>query len=154
MTSFFKYFSFLLILVSLESCLVLKDLEFKGISRHKIEEFSLNNGIKLQLGVQLANPNWFAIKANGGKVNIKINEINLGEFKLTKPVKIPKKSDGVLEIGIESKIKNLIGGGILSIFSLASSGGKLKIEMEGFVRGSAFGISKKVKVSTIEYIGF
>ena len=114
---------------------------------------SFINGIKLNLGVRLENPNWFSIKAKGGEVNVKANGINLGKFAITKPVKIPKKSDGVLEIGIESKIKNLLGGGLLSLVSMASKGGKLKLGLEGYVHASALGISKKIKVSTTEYIG-
>ena len=153
MIIFFRYFTFLLIIVSLESCLAFKDLEFKGISSHKIEEMSFKNGIKLNLGVKLENPNWFAIKARGGEVHVKVNGINLGKFEMTKPVKIPRKSDGVLEIGIESKLKNLLGGGLLSIISMASKGGKLKLELEGYVHAGALGVSKKIKVSTTEYIG-
>jgi LEA14-like dessication related protein len=130
-----------------------KDLEFKGISSHKIEEVSLKNGLKLSLGVQLQNPNWFAIKAKGGEINVKANGINLGKFQISRSVNIPKKSDGIIEIGIESKLKNLLGGGLLSLVSMATKGGKLKIELEGYVHASAIGLSKKVKVSTVEYIG-
>ena len=153
MTTFFRYFSLLLIVISLEGCFVFKDLQFKGISSHKIEEISFKNGLKLNLGVQLQNPNWFAIKAKGGEINVKANGINLGKFQIAKSVNIPKKSDGVVEIGIESKLKNLLGGGLLSLVSIATKGGKLKIELEGYVHASALGLSKRVKVSTIEYIG-
>ncbi|MBI35216.1 MAG: hypothetical protein CMP67_07620 [Flavobacteriales bacterium] len=153
MTTFFRYFSFLLVICSLESCIAFRDLEFKGISNHKVEEISLKNGIKLNLGVRLENPNWFAIKAKGGEINVKANGINLGKFKITKPVKIPKKSDGVLEIGVEAKIKNLLGSSLLSIISMASKGGKLKLELEGYVHASALGLSRRIKVLTTEYIG-
>ena len=91
MTIFFRYLSFLLIVISLESCFAFKDLEFKGISNHEIEDISFKNGIKINLGVRLENPNWFAIKAKGGEVNVKANGINLGKFQITRPVKIPKK---------------------------------------------------------------
>lgn len=130
-----------------------KDLEFKGIASHKIEEVSLKNGLRLNLGVQLQNPNWFAIKAKGGEINVKANGINLGKFQISRSVNIPKKSDGIIEIGIESKLKNLLGGGLLSLVSMATKGGKLKIELEGYVHASALGLSKRIKVSTIEYIG-
>ncbi len=152
-TSFFRYFSLLLIVISIEGCFMFKDLEFKGIASHKIEEVSLKNGLRLNLGVQLQNPNWFAIKAKGGEINVKANGINLGKFQISRSVNIPKKSDGIIEIGIESKLKNLLGGGLLSLVSMATKGGKLKIELEGYVHASALGLSKRVKVSTIEYIG-
>ena len=66
----------------------------------------------IRKGVKLDNHNWFAIKASGGSINIKANGVNLGSFKLTKPVKLPKNSDGVVNIGIESKFKNLLGSSI------------------------------------------
>ena len=118
-TSFFRYFSLLLIVISIEGCFMFKDLEFKGIASHKIEEVSLKNGLRLNLGVQLQNPNWFAIKAKGGEINVKANGINLGKFQISRSVNIPKKSDGIIEIGIESKLKNLLGGGLLSLVSMA-----------------------------------
>tara|TARA_Y100000766_G_scaffold284184_1_gene301851 strand:- start:380 stop:844 length:465 start_codon:yes stop_codon:yes gene_type:complete len=153
MTVFLRNLLFVLIVISFESCLIFKDLEFKGISNYKIEEISFKNGLKLNLGVQLQNPNWFTIKAKGGEINVKANGINLGKFQIAKSVNIPKKSDGIIEIGIESKLKNLFGGGLLSLVSIATKGGRLKIELEGYVHASALGLSKRVKVSTIEYIG-
>lgn len=153
MTLFFRYSSLLLIVISLQGCFIFKDLEFKGISSHKIEEISFKNGLKLNLGVQLQNPNWFAIRAKGGEINVKANGINLGKFEIARSVHIPKKSDGIIEIGIESKLKNLLGSGLISLVSMATKGGKLKIELEGYVHASALGLSKKIKVSTTEYIG-
>tara|TARA_Y100000589_G_C27086035_1_gene601813 strand:- start:568 stop:1032 length:465 start_codon:yes stop_codon:yes gene_type:complete len=153
-TFFFRNLIFFLVAISLESCLLFKDLEFRGISNHKIEEISFKNGLKLSLGVQLKNPNWFKIKAKGGEINVRVNEISLGKFQIAKSVNIPKKSDGIIEIGIESKLKNLIGGGLLSLVSMATKGGRLKLELDGYVHASALGLSKRVKVSTIEYIGF
>jgi len=152
MKNILKYSLILTVILTLQSCAPFKDLEFKGIHDYKVEEFSLK-GVKINLGVKLDNPNWFAIKASGGSINIKANGVNLGSFKLTKPVKLPKNSDGVVNIGIESKFKNLLGSGVMSLLSLATNGGKLKLELEGYVRASALGLRKKIKVSTTEYIG-
>ena len=77
----------------------------------------------------------------------------MGVFNITKAVKIPKKSDGVVNVGIEAKTKNIIGTSLLSLMSIATKGGKVKLEVDGYIHAGAFGISKKVKVSTTEYIG-
>ena len=53
----------------------------------------------------------------------------------------------------ETQFKNLLGSGVMSLLSLATNGGKLKLELEGYVRASALGLRKKIKVSTTEYIG-
>jgi LEA14-like dessication related protein len=152
MSTFLKYTLLFTVIISLQSCLAFKDLKFKGINNYKVGEFSLS-GIKLNLSVKLENPNWFAIKAKGGEVHIKANEVSLGSFKIAKAVKIPKKSNGIVNIEIESKFKNILGSGVMSLISILSNGGKFKIEIDGFVKASALGISKKVKISTTEYIG-
>ncbi len=151
MTIYLRYLAIFAVVISLQGC-KFKDLEFKGIDNYKIEQFSMK-GIKLNLGVKLENPNWFAIKAKGGEINVKANGIKLGVFNITKAVKIPKKSDGVVNVGIEAKTKNIIGTSLLSLMSIATKGGKVKLEVDGYIHAGAFGISKKVKVSTTEYIG-
>ena len=153
MTVFFRYLLFFSVIITLQSCVVFKELKFKGISSHKIEEVSFKNGVKLNLGVKLENPNWFAIKVRAGEIDVKANGINLGKFAISKAVKIPKKSDGVIDIAIDAKVKNLLGGGLLSLIKMATSGGKFKIELDGYVKASALGMKKRVKVSTTEYIG-
>jgi LEA14-like dessication related protein len=152
MSTFLKYTLLFTVIISLQSCLAFKDLKFKGINNCKVGEFSLS-GIKLNLSVKLENPNWFAIKAKGGEVHIKANEVSLGSFKIARAVKIPKKSNGIVNIEIESKFKNILGSGVMSLISILSNGGKFKIEIDGFVKASALGISKKVKISTTDYIG-
>lgn len=138
--------------ITLQGCVAFKDLEFKGISGYNVEQFNLK-GIKLNVGIKMKNPNWFAIRASGGEIDVKANGIKLGTFKLSNAVKLPKKSDGVVQLQIESSLKNLVGGGALSLLSLTTLGSKLKLEIDGFIRAKALGVSKKVKISTTEYIG-
>lgn len=152
MNIYLRYFFLVTVVLLLQGCVAFKDLKFKGISNYKVEEFSMK-GIKLNLGIKVENPNWFAIKAKGGDIAVKANGVNLGNFQITKKVKIPKKSDGVVDVAIEAKIKNILGTGLLSLMSIINQGGKVKIEVDGYVHAGALGVSKKVKVKTTEYIG-
>ena len=152
MNIYLRYFFLVSVVLSLQGCVAFKDLKFKGLSTYKVEEFSMK-GIKLNLGIKVENPNWFAIKAKGGDIAVKANGVNLGNFQITKKVKIPKKSDGVVDVAIEAKIKNILGTGLLSLMSIINQGGKVKIEVDGYVHAGALGVSKKVKVKTTEYIG-
>lgn len=152
MNIYLRYFFLVSVVLSLQGCVAFQDLKFKGISNYKVEEFSMK-GIKLNLGIKVENPNWFAIKAKGGDISVKANGVNLGNFQITKKVKIPKKSDGVVDVAIEAKIKNILGTGLLSLMSIINQGGKVKIEVDGYVHAGALGVSKKVKVKTTEYIG-
>ena len=143
-------FSFLFSLVLLlQSCIVFKDLAYKGIDSYKVEEISMK-GLKLSLSVKIENPNWFKIKAKGGEIDVKLGGNSLGKFSLIDEVILPKKSDGVVRVRIESKFKSLLGGGIIGIMSMFRSGGETEIELKGYIKARALGVVKKIPISSKE----
>lgn len=135
----------------MQSCVVFKDLEYKGIESYSVDNISMT-GIKLTLNVKISNPNWFKIKAKGGSLVVKANNMDLGTFSLTDEVVLKKKSEGVVNVKIESKFKSLLGGGIMGLLSMATNGGKVDINIEGHIRASALGMSKNIPISTTETI--
>jgi len=135
----------------MQSCIAFKDLEFKGIDSYKVEEISMS-GIKLNLSVKIENPNWFKIKARGGEVDVKLGGNSLGKFLLTDEVILPKKSDGVITVRIESKFKSFLGGGFIGIMSMIRNGGEVEVEMKGHIKAHALGVTKKIPISTKEKI--
>jgi LEA14-like dessication related protein len=140
-----------LLVILLQSCIVFKDLEYKGIDSYKVEEISMS-GFKLSLSIKIENPNWFNIKAKGGEIDVKLGGNSLGKFSLIDEVILPKRSDGVVTVRIESKFKSLLGGGIIGIMSLLRSGGETEIELDGYVKARALGVVKKVPISSKEKI--
>ena len=141
-------FLFSLILL-LQSCIVFKDLSYKGIDSYKVEEISMK-GLKLSLSVKIENPNWFKIKARGGEIDVKLGGNSLGKFSLIDEVILPKKSDGIVRVRIESKFKSLLGGGIIGIMSMFRSGGETEIELNGYIKVKALGVVKKIPISSKE----
>jgi len=141
-------FLFSLVLL-LQSCIVFKDLAYKGIDSYKVEEISMK-GLKLSLSVKIENPNWFKIKAKGGEIDVKLGGNSLGKFSLIDEVILPKKSDGVVRVRIESKFKSLLGGGIIGIMSMFRSGGETEIELKGYIKARALGVVKKIPISSKE----
>lgn len=135
----------------MQSCVVFKDLEYKGIESYSVDNISMT-GIKLTLNVKISNPNWFKIKAKGGSLVVKANNMDLGTFSLTDEVVLKKKSEGVVNVKIESKFKSLLGGGIMGLLSMATNGGKVDINIEGHIKASALGMSKNIPISTTETI--
>ena len=133
----------------LQSCIVFKDLSYKGIDSYKVEEISMK-GLKLSLSVKIENPNWFKIKAKGGEIDVKLGGNSLGKFSLIDEVILPKKSDGFVRIRIESKFKSLLSGGVIGAMSMFRRGGEAEIELNGYIKAKALGVVKKVHVSSKE----
>lgn len=151
MRTLLKYTSFLVLIVSLQSCVAFKDLEYQGLESYKVEDISLS-GIKLHLAAKISNPNWFTIKAKGGELTVSSNGSKLGTFVLTDEVVLEKKSEGIVNIHIESKFKSLFGGSMMGLISLIGKGGKMDIKIEGHIKAHALGITKKIPISTTETI--
>lgn len=151
MQSILRLSVFLCLILSMQSCVVFKDLEYKGIESYSVDNISMT-GIKLTLNVKISNPNWFKIKAKGGSLVVKANNMDLGTFSLTDEVVLKKKSEGVVNVKIESKFKSLLGGGIMGLLSMATNGGKVDINIEGHIKASALGMSKNIPISTTETI--
>ena len=141
-------FLFSLVLL-LQSCIVFKDLSYKGIDSYKVEEISMK-GLKLSLSVKIENPNWFKIRARGGEIDVKLGGNSLGKFSLIDEVILPKKSDGIVRVRIESKFKSLLGGGIIGIMSIFRNGGETEIELNGYIKAKALGVVKKIPISSKE----
>tara|TARA_B110000211_G_scaffold234601_1_gene305035 strand:- start:4036 stop:4497 length:462 start_codon:yes stop_codon:yes gene_type:complete len=151
MKSILKLSALFSLIVLLQSCIAFKDLEYKGIDSYKVEEISMK-GLKLSLSVKIENPNWFNIKAKGGEIDVKLGGNSLGKFSLIDEVILPKKSDGIVTVRIESKFKSLLGGGIIGIMSMLRSGGETEIELNGYIKARALGVVKKIPISSKEKI--
>jgi|TARA_B100000795_G_C22788410_1_gene435731 LEA14-like dessication related protein len=151
MQSFLKIFTLVSIVFLLQSCIAFKDLEYKGIDSYEVEEISMS-GVKLSLSVKIENPNWFKIKARGGEIDVKLGGNSLGKFMLADEVILPKKSDGVILVRVESKFKSFLGGGLIGIMSMIQNGGEVEIELEGHIKAHALGVTKKIPISTKEKI--
>lgn len=151
MQSILRFSVFIGLIISMQSCVVFKDLEYKGIENYTVDEVSMS-GIKLTLNVKISNPNWFKIKAKGGSLVVKANDMDLGTFSLSDEVILKKKSEGVVKVKIESKFKSLLGGGLMGILSMATNGGKMNLNIEGHIKASALGMSKNIPISTTETI--
>lgn len=146
-----KYTSFLALVLCLQSCAAFKDLEYQGLESYEVEDVSLS-GIKLHLAAKIANPNWFTIKAKGGELTVSTDGSKLGTFVLTDEVILEKKSEGIVNIHIESKFKSLFGGSMMGLISLIGKGGKMDIEIEGHIKAHALGITKSIPIKSKETI--
>ena len=129
--------------------LKVRDAKFNILNEYKVEEIS-TKGLKLSMSVKIENPNWFNIKAKGGEIDVKLGGNSLGKFSLIDEIILPKNSDGVVRVRIESIFKSLLDGGIIGIMSMLRSGGQTEIELKGYIKARALGLVKKIPISSKE----
>ena len=135
----------------LTSCSLIKPIAFKGIENYEVLEASFSK-IKLKINVKLHNPNPFKISLKEGDINVHVNDINLGDFKLDKPIVIQKKAQQTLPIVVEAKTKSLLSAGFSSIISLFSSNNVVAVHLKGHINAKVLRISKKINVDAKETI--
>lgn len=139
----------LLFVIAASSC-TFKDIELVKMNDFKVIEFSPEN-TKAEITVTLKNPNDFAVSITKAKINLQVNGKDIGVMKLDKKIKFPKNSKTTQTftvIGDYDKIqKELIGNALSIMFSK-----KLELSGDGFVKGRAMLIGKKVDVSFTETI--
>lgn len=126
------------------SCTSIKPLEVKSINQFKIVETSKKE-IVFGINASIHNPNAFKIKVKDFDLKLKINNINLGKATIDKKIKIKRKSTNDYYFEVRVKLGNMILGMLPLIASLKKDK-TAKIHLEGNVKASAFGISKRVDI--------
>lgn len=97
--------------------------------------------MEAEISVQIKNPNSFGFKIFSGKAEVYFGGILLGKAKLVKKVKIPKNSDGVYDMRLNTSFDKISIKDIMSGI-LNSDAGKLKIK--GYIKVGNFFYRKKV----------
>ena len=128
------------LILGLVSC-EFKDVDFRGVESFKVDKFE-NNEIFMNVSFKLLNENGFKIKVKPSKLNLFIEDTEMGELFLDKKVVFKKKSEGVYETKLRVKLAN---GAMISAMKFMNKK-ELNIRLKGKVKGSVFGLSKKIPV--------
>jgi LEA14-like dessication related protein len=138
-----------LLVVSVASC------KFQEVSISEVKSMKVKNvtkdGVTLDIAVAVKNPNTFKVKVTKADLDIWVSGKDLGTTKLQKTVVIPKESNTVHHIIVETKLKKLAGGALASLIPLFSSG-SVNVKAKGFVKAKALGIGKKFDVDMEERV--
>lgn len=141
MRAFQKLFYILVITFLVSSCFEYDDVDFKGIENFKMGKFEGQN-ISFSMDVKLENPNNFSIKIKPSVVDVFIDDNLIGKTYLDQKIKIIKRKENSYFVPLHVTLED----GILMKLMKFSLKDKVKLRLVGKVKGSVYGISKKVKI--------
>ncbi len=139
---------FLVLFVSffLFSC-EFKDVDFGGVESYNVEKFE-NNEVLLNLSFKLNNENGFKIKVKPSKLNVFVENQDMGTAFLDKKIVFKKKTDGIYQTKVRFKLAD---GAMFSAMKFVGKK-QLNVRFVGKVKGSVFCISKKFPVDETKTI--
>lgn len=142
-----KSILFICCLLLLNSCLEFQEVEFVDMEDIKIEKVE-GRKLSLLISVKLLNPNIFSIKIKPSIVDVYIEEQLVGKINLNNKIKIIKRKEKTYAVPLQVDLED----GALIKFLKYSFKEKIKIHIKGKVKGSVFGITKKIDVDEIQEI--
>lgn len=146
---FFKIFLLLGVMVSLQSCFDYEEVEFKGVQDVSVLERT-DDVVKLQIDVKVDNPNKFNIKVKKSTMDIYINDKYVGKTHLDDKIIIKKKSEEVYGVVLRADPRDILKAAMGSLGGLLK--GNVTVQLKGDVKGSVYGVTKKVPVDVKENI--
>jgi LEA14-like dessication related protein len=133
----------LLVVVTLQSCRVYRDVEFKAVKETRFTSFN-SKGISCEFEVELFNPNPYKITLMQSDVDLYLEGTRLGKVQLPESAQLNADGKTLLKLACTadpSSIPKLVGGAIGMVFKK-----DLVIEGKGSVTAKAFLITKSVSV--------
>jgi LEA14-like dessication related protein len=105
----------------------------------------LRGTVNMNMGLQINNPNKFAITLYGLELAVKVADVNLGTVTVEDKVKIQKDTQMVYRVNVNAKLTDLING--IPTLLAAISNKQTNAEVTGFVKVGVFGLRKKFPVN-------
>ena len=134
----------LILFLSLNSCIKIQDVEFKGMDGVKMERME-NKKLVLKLGVKIENPNFVSIKV---KPSVFVNDELIGKAYLEENLKLIRKKEDTYF----AKVRIDLEDGALFKFVKYAMKLKVQLRVKGVVKGSVLGIPKKVDIDQVKEI--
>lgn len=138
-----------LLLFTMSGCFDYEDVEFKGVENITVVERT-EDEIKLKVDVKVDNPNKFNIKVKSSTLDIYINDKYVGKTDLVEKIVVKKKAEEVYGVVLKASARDLLKAAIGSLGGLLK--GDVKVRLTGDVKGSVYGMVKKVPVDFEEKI--
>ena len=137
----------LILFLSLNSCIKIQDVEFKGMDGVKMERME-NKKLVLKLGVKIENPNFVSIKVQPSVVDVFVNDELIGKAYLEESLKLIRKKEDTYFANVRIDLED----GALFKFVKYAMKLKVQLRVKGVVKGSVFGIPKKVDIDQVKEI--
>lgn len=147
MRIFKKRIYFLVIIFLVSSCFDYDDIDFKGVDNFKVEKFE-GKKISFSMDVILENPNSFSVKIKPSVVDVYLDDNLIGKTYLDQKVKIIKRKENSYFVPLHVELED----GLLMKLMKLSIKAKVKLRLVGKIKGSIYGICKKVKIDETKEI--
>ncbi|MGB0933934.1 MAG: LEA type 2 family protein [Lishizhenia sp.] len=128
--------------VLLTGCIEYDDVEFEGVSNFKMGSFK-EGKLTFDLDAKLFNPNGYAITVKPSEVDVFIEDDYIGIARLLEKVKMKKKTSESYFIPLELTLEK---GAMLKLMRYALKK-EINVTIKGKVKGSVFGLSKKISIN-------
>lgn len=140
-------FLYLICVVFLLASCEFEEIQFKGVEDFKMPKMD-NKEILLDLAFKVNNPNKFKIKIKPCNLDLFVSDSKLGTVFLDEKVVFKKKTEGVYKTNLRLKLADGV------FFELMKMLGKKEIPLrfKGKVKGSVYGITKKMEIDRIQMI--
>lgn len=129
---------------TLTSCSFYDDVEVIEVQKVDVKEFS-KDIISADIYLKIDNPNFYKIKLMESDIDLFMNGKKMGKLHLREPLELPKKEVSVQALRMTADISDMSGDFIANTLTLLFAK-SVELKAEGFVKGKAMGVGRKVKV--------
>jgi LEA14-like dessication related protein len=105
----------------------------------------LRGTVTMNMGLQIDNPNNFAITLHGLELAVKVADVSLGTVTVEDKVKIEKDTQMIYRVNVNAKLTDLINGVPTLLAAIANK--QANTEVNGWIKVGVFGIRKKFPVA-------
>lgn len=133
------------ILFCSSACVSLKAPEFAGLDSYKFNK-SNPKDIELQMNLKVKNPNKTNIKVKKYMLNVSVNGTSIGKAQSKGPVVLPKNSEGSYPFYLHTNLENIMAQVFPGLSAIISQK-PIELKLDGYIKGGAYGVSKKFPIS-------
>jgi LEA14-like dessication related protein len=105
----------------------------------------LRGTVVMNMGLEINNPNKFAITVHGLELDVKVNSVSLGTVNVEDKIKIEKDTQQVYRVNVNAKLTDVINGIPTLLAAIAAK--QSNTEVNGFIQIGAFGLKRKFPVA-------
>lgn len=125
------------------ACVFIKPVHIAEIKSIQIEKLSVSSA-KLELNLEIENPNFVNIKITGIDLDVSIENESLGKINDLEEFEIPANSNEIVKVKLDVSFSNFFAKALKIVKLLSQSDAKVKLS--GTIETKAFFINKKIKV--------
>ena len=131
------------------ACLAITGCGMQSLEVLRVQNVTVSSwtreGLEAQWGIELENPNRFAVTVKETEVNIRVDDNDIGEVILVEPQRIKSGETALLNFQIDT-YKGALGNVFRRHLIQAIMGNDIPIEIDGTVHGKAFGLTIRIPV--------